>query len=254
LLTRPGERHHIAQFYQDEDFLIEALTQFVRGGLAEGEGVVVLATSAHWEASVCRFAAHNVSLQDAESRGQLAFMDAGTALSSVMVDGMPDWKRFQDIVGTVINLTRRKYPRVRAFGEMVNLLWQRREHAAALRLEELWNHLIKVQDLSVCCAYRIDNPHEAGYEVCGLHSHLIPARDYGEFEASVNRASEALVGPRIAEMLRALASAHRPLTDMPVAQSTVLWMNEHMPVTARKVLSRARRRHRSRSPAVTTRS
>jgi len=55
-------------------------------------------------------------------------------------------------------------------------------------------------------------------------------------------------------MLRALASAHRPLTDMPVAQSTVLWMNEHMPVTARKVLSRARRRHRSRSPAVTTRS
>lgn len=248
LLARPREGHHIAHLYQDDEFLVEALSHFVRTGLAQGEGVAVFVTSGHWDACVRKLAAHKISLRDAELRGQLVFMDAGMALSVLMVEGMPDWKVFQDVVGTVINFTRRRYSRVRAFGEMVNLLWQREERAAALRLEQLWNNLLKVQDLSLCCAYRMDSLREDGsdaalQEVCGMHSHLIPGRDYEELEDGVNRAAEALVGRRIAALLRQLAGARRLATQMPDAQSTVLWMKEHMPVTAAKVLSQARTPH-----------
>lgn len=253
LLERPGNGNHIAQVYQDEDFLIEALSHFVGSGLAQGDGVVVFATSRHWEACLRRLGAHLAAPQDAELRGQLVVMDARTALSRFMVDGMPDWKKFQDLVGTVINLTRRRYPRIRVFGEMVDLLWQRGERSAALRLEELWNHLIKVQDLTLCCAYRMDafdesNYHGALQQVCGLHSHLVPARDDRGFEDRVNRASESLVGPHISKLLRSLSLARRPAaTDMPDAQSTMLWMKEYMPITAGKVLSRVRPRRRKRT-------
>lgn len=246
VLARPREGQHIAQVYMDDGALIDVLAHFVRTGLAQGEGVVVFATPAHWGECVCRFAAEGVSLHEAEGRGQLAVLDARTVLSSFMVDGMPDWKAFQDVVGTVINLTRRKYRRIRAFGELANLLWQRGEHAAALRLEELWNHLVKLHDLALCCAYRIDDLDESSYTdglkdiISCRHTHLVPSHDCPKLERSVGHATESLLGPHVAAMVRSLAAAHAPPTEMPEAESMLLWMREHMPVTAAKVLSRAR--------------
>lgn len=256
LLAKPLEGQHIVQIYRDEDFLVEALKYFVRTGLADGEGVVVFATQRHWAACVRALAADNISVDIAESRGQLAVLDAQTALSAFMVDGMPDWKAFQDVIGTVINLTRRRYQRLRAFGEMMDLLWQRGERKAALRLEELWGNLLKIQDLALCCAYRIDPLGDAGYEgalqaLCERHTHFIPARDYTELDARVQRATDALVGPRIAALLRALVAAERPATEMPDAQSLMLWMKVHMPVTAGKLLAHVRRDARAPRAAPT---
>ena len=250
LLARPVEGNHIAQLYQDDEFLMEALSHFVGSGLAQGDGVVVIATAQHWEACVRRLKSQDVTLQEAELRGQLAVLDAADALSGFMLEGMPDWKSFQDIVGGVINRTRRRYAKIRAFGEIVDILWQRRECLAAMRLEELWNHLVKVQDLSLCCAYRIDNLGEEDHygqlqSVCEMHSHLIPQRDYDRLEKTVKQASDDVLGPRLASMLHSLAAAHRPATHMPAAQSTLLWLKEHLPLTAGKILSRLRE-HRDR--------
>lgn len=245
LLDRPEDGNHIAQLYQDEESLIETLSHFVGAGLMHGEAVVVFVTPRHWEACLRQLGAHRVAPQDAELRGQVVVIDARSALSRFMVNGMPDWKKFQDLVGTVLNLTRRQYPRIRAFGEMVDLLWQRGERAAALRLEELWNHLIKVQDLTLCCAYRIDplnqdTDHGCVRSICAAHSHMLPARDHEEVEQHVGRASESLLGSRGARLLQELAAAHRPSTQMPDVHAMMLWMKEHMPITAGKILSRLR--------------
>lgn len=255
-LARPESGQHIAQVCQDEDFLVEALSHFVRTGLIAGDGVVVFATARHWEACVGRLASSGVSPQMAESRGQLAVMDPRIVLSSFMADGMPDWKAFQDVVGTVINLTRRKYPRVRAYSGMANVLWQRGQRAAAVRLEALWNHLVKVQDLVLCCAYHVDVLAEESYggaleEAFGLHTHLVPARDYEALEARVNDATDAVLGTPLAGMLRALAAAHPPRTAMPDAQATILWMKRHLPITAGKMLSRMRGEQRRAARRVT---
>ena len=253
LLEAPADGNHIVQVYEDDDFLVDALSHFVGSGLARGEGVVLFVAPRHWEACLRRLGAHRVAPHDAELRGQLAVINARTALARLMVDGMPDWKTFQDLVGTVINLTRRKYPRVRAFGEMVDLLWQHGERAAALRLEELWNHMIKVQSLTLCCAYRMDPlDGDAVQNVCRQHSHLLPAHDYEQLEARVGRASDAVLGTGIARLVRDLAAARRPSTEMPAAQAMLLWMKEHMPISAEKVLSRLRAGRRRKAMPVPT--
>jgi len=46
---------------------------------------------------------------------------------------------------------------VRAYGEMVDVLWQRGERDAAIRLEEFWNDLARLQTFSLLCAYCIDH-------------------------------------------------------------------------------------------------
>jgi len=73
--------------------------------------------------------------------------------------------------------------RVRAFGEMVALLWAQGNHSGAIRLEELWNDLQKSYSFSLFCAYpmhgvggeKLTEPHGG---VCTLHSRVIPAESY----------------------------------------------------------------------------
>jgi hypothetical protein len=130
---------------------------------------------------------------------------------------------------------------------MVDVLWQRGERDAAIRLEEFWNDLAKLQTFSLLCAYYMDNLDAAAYDgplecVCKVHSHLIPARDYERFNQAVMEASKQVLDVPLSEMLLSLAQQHRPPTAMPEGQATLLWLRRNMPRTAEKVLAEVRAR------------
>jgi hypothetical protein len=140
---------------------------------------------------------------------------------------------------------------VRAYGEMVDVLWQRGERDAAIRLEEFWNDLARLQTFSLLCAYCIDHLDPQAYAgplecVCRVHTHLIPAPDYGRFNQAVIEASEKVLAAPLAQMLLSLAGSSKPSTGMPAGQATLLWLKRNMPRTADKVLAEVRARY---SPA-----
>ena len=103
-------------------------------------------------------------------------MDAADVLSRFMVDGWPDEERF---AATVHGVLQQVQPgrKVRAFGEMVALLWARGEHGATVRLEHLWDDFCKANALALFCACpRIGATRDLGEslaEVCALHSRLV---------------------------------------------------------------------------------
>jgi hypothetical protein len=49
----------------------------------------------------------------------------------------------------------RDFGAVRAFGEIVSLLWRDGKRQAALRLEEMWNEAIGLHPLSLLCGYNV---------------------------------------------------------------------------------------------------
>jgi hypothetical protein len=49
LLAGAGPRDHIVQLYQDQEFLNRAVCRFAAGAIANGEGVILVPTVAHWE-------------------------------------------------------------------------------------------------------------------------------------------------------------------------------------------------------------
>ena len=65
---------------------------------------------------------------------------------------------------------------VRAFGEMVALLWARGDNAATIRLEHLWQTLCLAQGFSLFCAYpRSGFTQDAGdsiRQICETHSQV----------------------------------------------------------------------------------
>jgi hypothetical protein len=241
LIRNPGAHDHFAQLYQDSGPLADAVADYAATGLSRGEAVVIIATPEHRAAFLQRLKAQAGALRE----GQLKLLDAEATLATFMANGMPQWNAFREVVGGLIAELRLQYPTVRAYGEMVDVLWQRGERSAAIRLEEYWNELGRLQTFSLFCAYRMD-PHDhdayggALESVCRVHSHLIPARDERRFDEAVEAASRKVLDQHLAQILLSLAANHQSATRMPIGQATLFWLKQNIPRTAEKILSELR--------------
>jgi DcmR-like sensory protein len=244
LLDAPGACDHLVQLYTDDAFLTRVVAQFVGAGFAAGEAAVIIATPAH----IALFTEALPEAPAALDRGQLVVLDADACLKTFMVDGMLDREAFVATVTAVLERVRATgYPRMRLYGEMVNLLWQHDELAAAVRLEELWNELLAAEQLPLLCAYRIDNfdrhAHRHAVDSIGkVHSHMIPIEHYDRFERAVDRAYAEVFGQEgDAETLRdLLVTTLGPTSAMPRAQAALLALRHVHAHTADTVLERAR--------------
>jgi hypothetical protein len=241
LLKHPGH-DHMVQVYQDPAFLVEAVTQYLGAGLGAGEAAIVIARPENQQ----RFAG---ALREKRlyPTPAIRMLDADETLGKFMVDGMPEWTAFHQVCGGAIAELRLQYPAVRAYGEMVDILWQRGERHAAIRLEEFWNELGRLQTFSLFCAYALDPLQPDSYggaleSVCRCHTHLIPARDYTRFNEAVMDAAKAILDQPLAQMLLSLAASHRPHTQMPLGQAALIWLKQNMPRTADRVLDDVRAR------------
>ena len=227
---------HVVQLYQEIDPLAQAVADYVAEGLRRGEAAVIIATPEHRVAFLEKIGRHE---------GQLKVLDAEETLATFMANGLPQWKAFHEVVGGLIAELRLRYPTVRAYGEMVDVLWQRGERDAAIRLEEYWNELGRLQTFSLFCAYRMD-PHDHGSyggpleSVCRVHSHLVPARDEQRFDDAVDAATRRVLDQPLAQILLSLAANHQPATRMPLGQATLFWLKQNMPRTAEKILRELR--------------
>ena len=169
---------HLVQFYDDEAPFLDSLEGFVAGGLRGGEGVVVIATPDHLAALEARLRGSGTFNLDAHGiRDRYIALDADQVLSSFMVDGWPDDALFKAVVSSLLERAGEGGRRVRAFGEMVALLWQRGDTGATVRLEHLWHQLCHERGFSLFCAYpRIgftQNADESIREICDAHSKII---------------------------------------------------------------------------------
>jgi hypothetical protein len=97
-----------------------------------------------------------------------------------MTGDVPDPDLFQESIGGCIRRileNRRDTPLIRAYGEMVDVLWKQGRHDAAIRLELLWNKLAATYGFALLCGYAMGNFYketELFEEVCRHHSHVIP--------------------------------------------------------------------------------
>ena len=180
----PSVDGHVVQFYADDKDLTHAVGNFLGEGLSAGDVVVVIAVQAHERAFRDRLQSQGFDVDDACETGSLLFLDATVTLSRFMRDEDPDPLLFEDVVGQVIRerLVRANGARVRAYGEMVDVLWQRGARKGAVRLEELWNDLRAQHPFTLFCAYSMDGFYkepDAAHLVCQTHTHVIgngPAR------------------------------------------------------------------------------
>jgi signal transduction histidine kinase len=185
--------HHSVQFYYDDSFLIHSICDFLNTALTAGRPAIVVATREHrFDCAEC-LREKGIDLSRAIEEGCYVALDASETLDQFMVDGAPDAKRFEQVVGDIIAVTSRGTAaasksgeaKVAIFGEMVALLLQRGEVHAALQLERLWNGISGRFSFDLLCGYRIssfDHPAHRDFfhRICAEHDVVIPAEGYPE--------------------------------------------------------------------------
>jgi CheY-like chemotaxis protein len=157
-LRRPVEARatpggHSMQFYDSDDQLAVGVAGFLTPALRGGHGAVVVATADHWERFEDHLVQAGVDPEAARARGDLQVLDARATLDYFLVGGRVVESRFADRVGPVIAGSERAGRRARIYGEMVDLLWNEGQIAAAVTLEQCWNRLLGTVSCDLHCAY-----------------------------------------------------------------------------------------------------
>ena len=173
---------HFVTFYEDDSLLLRQVSHFIEAGLRAGEFCVVIATAPHRAAIEDHLVEQGLyhHPQDTQ-RVWYRALDAQDTMAKYMVRGMPDERRFMQVIEPVLRgASRNGTRRVRAFGEMVALALEDGKREAAIRVEQLWNELGEKHRFSLLCAYPTGKAskmkdEKAFSRICAQHSHTVPS-------------------------------------------------------------------------------
>jgi hypothetical protein len=175
---RSGSGHfHAVRFYEDPASLCRIVADFIGEGLGTSEPAIIIATPSHLAQIVTELNLRAFDIQTLQKRGDLFLLDANDLLSRFMVDGKPDSNRFNEAMTPVLTKACRGRGNctIRAYGEMVDVLWKADHTVAAIRLETLWNKLAQTHDFALLCGYAMGNFYKDATqeEICRQHTHLV---------------------------------------------------------------------------------
>ena len=175
-----GPCSHVVEIYEDEGSFLANLTEFVAGGLTTGEAAVIIATPQHRDGLRSRLAAMGFDVDAAAQSDQLILLDAEETIARFMMNDWPQDFLFHKVIGEVLGRAVGPGRKVRAFGEMVALMWAKGLCGPTVKLEHLWTDLCRKLDFSLFCAYpkigfTVD-PATDMARVCDLHSATFKSR------------------------------------------------------------------------------
>jgi hypothetical protein len=175
--TNETGHFHAVKFYESQTSLCRIVAEFLGEGLITRQPGLVIATPEHRAGIVAELRARHFDVDAMQDAGDLLLLDASEALATFMVDGMPDADLFAYHTTLAIEQVcrGRKDCTIRAYGEMVDVLWKSAQEVAAIRLEMLWNKLAMTNDFELLCGYAMGSFYKDASlaEIHSQHSHVV---------------------------------------------------------------------------------
>jgi DNA-binding NarL/FixJ family response regulator len=164
-----ASRHDVT-FYSDDQLFLNELAQFVAGALKSGSSAVIAATDSHREGLLSRLRIHDLNIGAAIEQRRYIAVDAAHALSTFMVNSMPDrglfMKTFGNLVHSAAKASKSGNSHVSVFGECMHLICAEGNAEAAIRMEDFGSELTRTHDADVLCGYFTGHSHP------GMESHI----------------------------------------------------------------------------------
>ena len=173
---------HLVQLYgRDHQLLAGSVGRYFRVGLRRGEGLLAIASMEHCSA-FARELRKEPGYQAAVGEGRLVFLDAELVLAQSMGDGQLILDLVQTAILSAMQEMRARVgrARIRAYGELVGILWTAGRIEEAVQLEHYWNRLLRRNSFSLFCGYPIDRldpdaPSDGLSAVLSAHTHVVTA-------------------------------------------------------------------------------
>ncbi len=246
---------HVVQLYDGRDAraLTSSVGHYLHDGLKGGDSLLVIAANDHAKAFLQELANSGGEPGEAVRSGRLVCLDGHETLTKFMVDGQPEWDRFERTITKAIRDLRAgsEHGGLRAYGEMVGILWSDGAFSAAIRLEEFWNKLLPSIGFTLFCAYPIDVFNEE-FKAPGVeallcdHTHLLPTGVGEDLESAINRAMDDTLGTAAKNTKLLMEPMTRPAwAVLPKAEALILWIRNNLADEAEIILDRAREYYRA---------
>ena len=152
-MSEGSGRDHALHIYDDDTSLATTVATFLAPGFASNDAIIAIGTRAHIAAIEQRLRSEGHDVEVALESGRYLSMDAEPVIARLLRNGLPTRETFTEVVGRHIERLAERHGNVRAFGEIVSLLWRDGKQTAALRLEDLWNEALGYQPLALVCGY-----------------------------------------------------------------------------------------------------
>ena len=181
--------HHAVQFYGRDAELAEQVVGYLLEAFGNGGVAVVIATPEHrreFEARLRKALGGDADLAAARDSGAYLALDARETVRALMpagrLDSAPagqlDPAAFDRVIGGLIRQAGMGGQPVRAYGEVVALLWDDGLVNAAIQLEAMWNELGRAHSFSLFCGYPAGSVTRDGHldafaAVCRLHQEVV---------------------------------------------------------------------------------
>jgi len=169
---------HLVQIYDSDNEFLDNLVVFATAGFKARESVVVIATGDHIRQLDARLKNTGHDVFGLRLRDQYVTLDATEALHEFLINGSPDAILFRLLASNLIKRAKRAGRQVRAFGEMVAILWAQGNTGGTLCLEQLWSEYMEDESFTLFCAYPASgfegkNASLGIGDVCKSHSHHV---------------------------------------------------------------------------------
>lgn len=180
---------HLVQFYKEVDYLSVSVAEYLRIGLAQNEGILLLATPAHKESIFKALTSDLNRLNFCMSTGQLVYINALEFRQAIETPDGLDQEKFLQTISERLEKLRAKFAKTRCYGELVDILASEGRIGDSIAVEELWNDLLrKNTGVSLLCGYCADHlaaigdpKHDHFQSVIDVHADLIQVENiHGE--------------------------------------------------------------------------
>ena len=174
---------HVVQVYENDETLINLLSKFVTSGIKTGDSSIIIATEIHLRDLKNSIKNQGYDLELLQEQDLFIPLNASDVLSKFMVNNWPDDVLFEKTISEIIEKVSNNDHKIRAFGEMVSILWDEELHGATIYLEHLWNKFCSQHPMSLLCAYP-KKAFQKGYasslqHICKSHSKIVNSVEMG---------------------------------------------------------------------------
>jgi hypothetical protein len=167
---------HVLQVYRTDEMFLNTLEEFVSSGIKSGDCIIIIGTINHVSALEKRLQ-KDFDIEALTYDNQLILLNTETTLGSFMRNGEPDESLFNTFLTNLMAKAKVNDRKIRAFGEMVAVLWAQGNTNATLQLENLWNKFCETEAFCLFCAY----PHSiftqdiniSLKEICQAHTKMV---------------------------------------------------------------------------------
>ncbi len=169
---------HLVQFFKTDAENVQALVEYVAAGILNDDGIVIVASQTHILSMLKSLKEKNIEFQSLVDSKQLLLLDAEDTLKTILVRDRPSRRLFQHQVGPLLKDITTRFKKVRIYGEMVNILMDKKNFDGAMTLESFWNEIGLQYSFALFCGYSVDYfsgdlQSVAATQVCSCHSHWI---------------------------------------------------------------------------------